>query len=183
MPSCEKIKDVFAIAQSIVTIMAILAGGYWFYRQEQARPRLKIEHRISTRPFATLPKRNLFAIDIFVFNVGFTPLALNCGHLKVFDINPSNGKDPALVWSPQNGCLPNMRLEPGESDQVHEEVALPETVTALRIRSFFTNPSTSKPGYGWEYTSVYDVAAGVSEAKTSTAESPAQSSGETPASR
>lgn len=161
----EKIKDAFATAQSFFTVTAILAAGIWFLFQNQCGPRLKIEHRVSHRQSISDPSKYILAVDVMLSNAGNVAVDLNCGHLRVLNINPGDEKlNPVLVWPrhpddlkdvENGGCLEDMIIEPGEGDQVHREISLNSSIKTVRIRSFFKNPK--KDDVGWEFISVYDL--------------------------
>jgi hypothetical protein len=150
----------------LFTISAIIAAGGWFIWQSASHPKLKIDHRISHRTSARNPQKDvLLAIDVLLSNVGNVPIRLDCGHLKVFDINPGEQR---LLWSPPGGCLPSMTIEPGEGDQVHEEITIGSEVQTVRMRSFFTNSQAKARGDGWEYISLYDLQKEPAESQTTT---------------
>jgi hypothetical protein len=168
----SKCKDALQFAQAVLTTAAIVAAAVWFLLQDQARLRLKIEHRVSSRALVNqrgiaLGER-LVAVDVFVSNSGDVPIDLKSGHMAVLDVNPG---PPAVVWAPPEGgcpanmpppkaggCLAEMRLEPGEGDQIHEEIRVPARFATLQGRSFFPNLKSPKREFGWSYISVYDLA-------------------------
>lgn len=146
----DKIKDWLAILQSVATIVAILAAGWWFFMQRQNQPRLRLEHRIAHRRLS--PDRQLLIVDIMLSNVGNVKLDLNCGKIRVFTILPQR----AVLVNAEDQCNAGERLlEPGEGDQVHEEYELEGNVATVRVYSFFQNPKYKKAG--WDLTSFYDL--------------------------
>jgi len=167
-----RLKDIADICQSLVTVVGILAAGIWFLLQQQCGPKVKIEHRISHRQSAAEASKNLVGIDVFVSNVGNVGVTLECGHLRVLNVNPgpANG-DPEYIWPsdvvhPKSSCLETTYIEPNGSDQAaHEEILVDRGVKTIRVRSFFKNP-TAKTNTGWELITLYDLDSGQLDSKS-----------------
>lgn len=146
----SQVKDWLSIIQSVMTIGALLAAGWWFLMQRQDKPRLKIEHRISHIRLS--PNEQLLIVDVMLSNVGNIKTDLNCGKIKVYQILPARG----VLVNQQDQCNAEPHaLEPGEGDQVHEEYKIDGAVQTVRVYSYF--PNSTAPGIGWDLTSFYDL--------------------------
>ena len=161
MPSDNKIKSWLDSLQTLFTILAIVAGGVWFYWQGAMRPDLKIEHHVSSRTLVDQEGDRLVSVEEILENVGRVPVDLPCGYLKVFDINPGSGGPDDLIWPAKDQPQPAKkyrRIEPGERGSLHNEIVVPEKIKTVRLHSFYyDSPNCAKPGKGWEYISVYDL--------------------------
>jgi hypothetical protein len=143
-------KDWLSLFQSLATILALLAGGWWFWEQRMDKPRLKVEHRISHR--RTSSNEQLLIVDVLLSNVGNTKVDPPCGKIRVYEIIPDHEK----LVNPDDTCNEDrVSLEPAEADQVHEEYAIKGDVKTVRVYTFFANPSN--PELGWSQTSFYDL--------------------------
>jgi hypothetical protein len=171
----ERTKGIFEIGQSLFTTAAIICAGVWFLLQHQCGPKLQIEHRISQRPSASDPTKNLVGIDVVLSNIGNVGVTLLCGHLRVLDVNPGNSN---LIWPTDmqdqgQVCLDTMTIEPNEGDQIHREILVGKGVKTVRVRTFFKNPK-ARDGIGWEFTSLYDFDGRESNAPVTVHTSPSQ---------
>ena len=136
--------------QGILTIIAIAAGGWWFYAQESMKPEVKIDQVVTQRRLAD-SEEILVAIDVHVSNVGKTKVELERGILELSDINPPT---PGVLWSRD---LPLITLEPGESDQAaFVTVAVPPEIKTLQIHSLYRVPHSNMY---WNLLSAVDIGA------------------------
>jgi len=85
-----KRKDALAALQSLLTIAAIVLAGFWFLGNRTSNERVKTDLRISSRPYAGAPNENLVGVEVWVTNIGQTPIYLRRGRLKIVEVNPGN---------------------------------------------------------------------------------------------
>jgi hypothetical protein len=147
----ETTKGWLEIAQITLTIIAFLAAGWWFYRQGQNRPRLKVEHHISHHRLSK--DRQLLVVDVVLTNVGNIPLDLKCGKIRLYELIPER----KVLVNSEDACNEGERiLEPGEEDHVSEEFdSVGGDVAAVRVYSYFENPAAR--GIGWDLVTIYDL--------------------------
>lgn len=144
-------KGWLEIVQITLTIIAFLSAGWWFYRQGQNRPRLKVEHHISHHRLSK--DKQLLVVDVTLSNVGNVPLDLKCGKIRVYELIP----DKRVIVNGEDTCNEEERmLEPGEDDHVSEEFdSLDGDASTVRVYSYFENPTAK--GVGWDLVTIYDL--------------------------
>jgi hypothetical protein len=136
--TAEQVKTYLDIAQSLVTILAVLAGGIWFTLQRSTKPEIKLEHSVSQRPVAGSPNMWLISVEVRATNVGKVKVELEAGVMEISQVNPVPGDD---LLSAQ---LRDMRLEPGESDQaIFRTYQIPDSIRTIQIHSRYQVPGTS----------------------------------------
>jgi|ERR1019366_3973743 hypothetical protein len=83
-------KDPVATAQSIVTILALLVGGFWTYRTfiqfRQDRPKLVITHIVHHFPISD--HLILLSVEEKLSNVGPVALELTKGEIRIIQVLP-----------------------------------------------------------------------------------------------
>lgn len=142
-------KDLVGTVQSLITIVAILAGGYWFLAQRSLKPQVKMEQIISQRALDGEPGWMLIAVDVRATNVGKTKVSLTKGALELIQVNPLPGNSMAIV------ALPAMDLEPGESDQaILRTWKTPGYIKTIEVHSSYAVPSSKE---FWNVRSLVDV--------------------------
>lgn len=150
-------KDTLAALQSMVTIGAILAAGWWFLANRQNRPRVRIEHSVSQRPDRGEPGNVFIGVEVKVTNIGNVHVDLEGGEIEIAEVNPAGKtleKDPPIRVS----------LEPGESDQIlFRKLLIPSSISTLELRTRLTAPDN----YEWVYRSLFDVDEKAPSAKSS----------------
>jgi hypothetical protein len=145
----------------VATILAILAGGYWFLQQRLNKPNIKLEQTVTQRPVANDPKSILITLDVSATNIGKVEVKLEPSKAEIRELNPP-GEDISMSVD-----LKPMRLEPGESDQaVFKTLIVPSTVRTIQVHSQYAVPHTKNY---WSLLSAKDL--GVGEAKTDSATS------------
>jgi hypothetical protein len=110
----ERAKVWVETIQGVVTIIALIAGGYWFYMQRSTKPQLKLEQTFTQRAVDGKPGLTFISVDVRVTNMGKVKVELDPGEVSVYQINPpstDSGKPLAKFK------LLKETLEPGESDQ------------------------------------------------------------------
>jgi hypothetical protein len=160
------VKDAAATVQSIVTTLAIIAGGIWFMRQGSNRPRLKIQHNIAHKAFNDGSKKVHVVAEVLISNVGNVVVEIPCGRINVKQVlpAPTPGHISATVLQKpdhQRGnelcSFQDYTIEPGEGDQVYSTFDVDDTVQAIQFDSFI--PNQHKPNEGWGLQSFYDLSA------------------------
>lgn len=147
LPFRERAKGWLDLFQVALTVVAFLTAGWWFHRQGQNRPRLKVEHNITHR--ALSPDWQLLVVDVKMSNVGSIPLSLSQVKTRVYEILPE-GK--VLV----GGEKRELTLAPGEEYHIYEEYnEIGRDVAVVRVYSFFENSATK--GHGWDLATIYDL--------------------------
>jgi len=98
------------VLQTLSTIIAIVAGGIWFYMERSTKPQIRIEQAATQRHVSGIKDTWLVAIDVRVTNIGKVKVELSGGKMVLSQINPLPGI--GLIET----ALRDLVLEPGESD-------------------------------------------------------------------
>lgn len=142
-------KDLLSTMQSLITIVAILAGGYWFVAQRSLKPQVKLEQTITQRALDGEAGWLLVAVDVRATNVGKTKVSLTKGSIELIQVNPLPGQSMAVF------ALPAMDLEPGESDQaILHTWKIPSYLRTIEVHSSYPVPSSKE---FWNLRSLVDV--------------------------
>jgi len=168
MSDAPKWKNRLDGVQSILTSLAIIAGGWWFFFQAEANNKAKCSHSLTLVPVHT---NFLWAnLEVKVENVGKRTLHLDKGIFKVSQVKPVKGSPLELM---DDGISPvladdnraewpilsyherklGQRILPGETDYIYYEFAVPTNVSVLRVYSYFA--TGGKKDFGWPKISVY----------------------------
>jgi hypothetical protein len=124
------LKEWVEIVQSLFTIGALIAAGFWFVAQQSLKPEVKIDQTITQRPLAGRPGYWLVAIDVRVTNVGKIQISLTGGLMELTQINPVPGE--TLL----SGKLKDVTLDPGQSDQaIFKTVIVPDYIHTIELDS------------------------------------------------
>jgi len=138
----EITKLIFEIVQATATILAIVAGGYWFLLQRSTVPQIKLDQTITQRSAANEPHTILVAVEVHATNVGKVRVDLEPGQLDVMQINPRT--DSPLIL--KSYALNKLTLEPGESDQaIFQVIPVYDTVKTIQVHSCYEVPQRSAP--------------------------------------
>jgi hypothetical protein len=138
----EKTKVWFDIVQSLATILAIVAGGYWFFLQRSTKPQVKLDQTITQRAAVGEPNTVLVAIEVHATNIGKVKVDLDPGQLDVLQVNPRTDKPITL----KSYSLNKLTLEPGESDQaIFQVLAVYDSVKTIQVHSCYEVPGSRKP--------------------------------------
>jgi len=170
--SClEKAKNWASFIQSIVTIIAIIAAGIWFFWRGEPSPKANIAHEVMYRQITD--EWTWLHISTIVSNVGKRSLEINSGIIRVQQILPLDPKisekikrnespidqEAMIVLWPRigNPYKPNIsiKIEPGESDRVTCEFIIPSYIRTVKIYSYFTKAEDSP--IGWSTATIYDL--------------------------
>ena len=167
----NKAKNWASFIQSIVTIFAIMAAGWWFFFSGEHSPKANIVHEVVHRKITD--KWTWLHISTLINNVGKTSLDINSGIIRVQQILPLDPKisekikhnqspidqEAMIVLWPRIGdpYKPkiNLKIEPGESDTVKCEFIIPSYIQTVKIYSYFAKSQDS--GIGWSTATIYDL--------------------------
>jgi len=173
-------KDWVDLIQGLLTIVAIGAGGYWFWRRRQQLPRAKTSHEIQSWK---LPDgRWLLRVCVTIENLGEILLELEHGFTRVQQMRPWPEKiesPPAktldrkteVEWSllvQMDVDFKNQQreIEPHESDMIPFEFVVTADVEVVVIYTYIRNkkkkfkqsPFTSQmKEIGWSVTTVHEL--------------------------
>ena len=148
----DRLRVWIEIIQGLVTILALVAGGYWFVLQRSTKAQVKIDQTVTQRPAADHPDQTLITIDVRATNIGKVKVVLSAGALDLMQINPTPGK-PLISFE-----LKELTLEPGESDQaIFRTLKVQSTVKTIQVHSEYPVPG-EKNKY-WNLLSGVDIGA------------------------
>jgi hypothetical protein len=148
----ERIKLVLDILQSVLTIGAICAGAWWFFKQESIKPQIKIDQTISQRALNGESSEVLITVDVRATNIGKTKVELPVGKMEVAQINPIPG------YKIDEYPLRTLLLEPGESDQaLFQAIRLDKSTLTIQVRSEYPVPGSNN---AWSLLSAVDIGDG-----------------------
>jgi len=170
-------KDMFDMAESFFTIIAIIAGGFWAYHKfiirRQKHPHANLTHEI--KHFSDGNEQIILHVKVHIENIGEILIQITSGFTRIQRTLPfpedkesfiQNGKvirdndSKDILW-PEIECierewkLGDFDIEPGESDEVCFDIILNSGDQAIIIYSYFEN--IKKSGRGWQKTSIYDL--------------------------
>jgi hypothetical protein len=126
--------------QGIATILAIIAGGYWFFLQRGTKPQIKLEQTVTQRAVAGEPHETLIAVDVRVTNTGKVKVDLDPGDLVFMQVNPelTDPNAPPL----DSFKLKSVSLEPGESDQaLFQDDIVSDNIKTIQVYSGYKVPT------------------------------------------
>jgi len=145
-----RIKCWTDIAQNIVTVAAILAGGIWFLLQRSNAPQLRLDQTVSQRLLSGSTDTWLIAVDVRATNVGKVRISLAGGVMQLRQINPIPG---GIIKEEK---LQDLVLEPGETDQAwFRTYQVPNTIKTLQVRSDYAVPGSQR--LHWNLLSAVDI--------------------------
>lgn len=176
----SQIKDVADIAQSIVTILAILVSGIWgywlFVQNRQRYPRARLTHAIAHRAIAE--DKVLLHVTVTVHNIGNILLSLVNAETRVQQMFPpppelldsiGQGIDPVPGEKTEIEYWPlldahetsfekgSCEIEPGESQDIHHDFVLDANTQTIVVYSYFKNETKRHREIGWDITTLYEL--------------------------
>jgi hypothetical protein len=129
MPQLTTVKDFMSSLQSFATVVALIAGGWWFFEQRQDAARLKVEHTITGHQ-DTSPDFVLVGVEIKASNTGNTHVRVPVGTIRLIDIVSQS------VDILKEDGMQAVELEPGESDQIYfKTFHIPKSTGTIRIET------------------------------------------------
>jgi len=169
---CRSLVDVVKVwvetIQGIATILAIIAGGYWFFLQRGTKPQIKLEQTVTQRAVAGEPHETLIVVDVRVTNTGKVKVDLDSGELQLTQVNPipTDPKSARL----ESFELKRVTLEPGESDQaLFRDAIIMDNIKTIQVHSDYKVPlekilfwNLKDKNLYWNLLSFVDIDANVS---------------------
>jgi hypothetical protein len=168
----EIVKVWIDTTQGIATILAIIAGGYWFFLQRGTKPQIKLEQTVTQRAVAGEPHETLIVVDVRVTNTGKVKVDLDPGELELMQVNPIPTDPKAALLDSFE--LKRVTLEPGESDQaLFRDDIVPDSIKTIQVHSDYKVPTDKilfwnlkdKNMY-WNLLSFVDIDANASHAES-----------------
>ncbi|MGA2171031.1 MAG: hypothetical protein ABSG62_22830 [Terracidiphilus sp.] len=149
----EIVKVWVEIIQGITTVVAIVAGGYWFFLQRSTKPQLKLDQTVTQRAVEGEPQKTLISVDVRATNIGKVKVDLDPGELDLTQVNPEPAAPGGALASYK---LKRLTLEPGESDQAaFVAVDVWDTIKTIQVHSDYKVPN-EKSLY-WNLLSFADI--------------------------
>jgi hypothetical protein len=169
--------------QAIVTVGAIVIGGLWTYRlfvvDRQDHAHAKLSERVTH--VALAPNLNLIQVVLSIENTGHTLLSISKARVFIQQVSPLNGcatssrctidqlnaavrdterTDDRFDWTlvaRRDTAMQRARpIEPGESEDIDVEFAIPSSVQTARIYGFVRNNEISTTDdFGWHVVQLY----------------------------
>lgn len=151
---------------SAATIVALIAGLWWFIFRRSLAKKLVTEHEVC---FIKLKD------EVYV---GVTVTIKNLGNVKIKDISPVGNKSVMIIEelspyldgkkvsqekSPEyilnflgSRTFPKLlELEPGETQKILFEFIVQKLTKAIKVYSYLDNPKAK--GVGWDRTTIHEV--------------------------
>jgi hypothetical protein len=177
-------KEKVQTAQAMVTMAAVIVGGFWTYhlfvKERHQYPHAKIEQKVSH--VALSKKTNLLRVGVDITNTGTSRIVIAKGIARIQQILPLSEcpdtgacateeikvalanverKADGLTWpllAARNASFTDpLDIEPGEKDSFEFEFVIPSNVEVVRIYTYFRNDkkSTATDEIGWWASSYY----------------------------
>ena len=174
-------KDVAAIAQSVVTVVAIVVGGYFAYYKLQLfrelEPHLSITHDISHRFIGDSYVH--IAVTANIYNSSRVMIELGDATSSLLMIGPTTDADverlygemfvertvdylqwPTLDRIERTWFSNQLTIEPGERHRETYEFIVEAGIDSVIVYTYFSNLNASQGSEleeGWSETTVYDI--------------------------
>jgi hypothetical protein len=162
------IVDIFNIFEAIFTILAILAGLWWFLRRRINAPRANIKHKVN---FIDLKNKTTYVgVHVTIKNTGdvvITPRITsgnNTSLVIIEELLPYIAKKlESQELSPEYKMLnlgsrtfpPEICIEPREEQSILFEFVIQNTTKAVKVYSHLDNGYNSEKG--WDKTTTHEV--------------------------
>jgi len=149
------VQGLVAIAQSAITIVALVAALFWFWHRRQLFPRANLTQVVTHRRLTDA--KTLVHVSLLFKNDGLVLIRPANGHVEMCQIVPVpeyladaiNGeKDPvpdgqlSVAWCHHGRRtlkLEDREIEPGEADEIHCEFVVGNEVRTVLIESHIGN--------------------------------------------
>lgn len=178
------LKDKLGVAQSIVTIGAVVVGGLWTYQlfimERKHLPHANIEQKISH--VALSERANLLRVGMELTNTGNSRLLSTKSIVRIQQILPMppcpktgpcakdevegalkeiSRKADRFSWplvAEREDDATSVDIEPAEKDFLEFEFAVPSNIKVVRVYSYFRNDvrSTPQEEVGWSVSTDYE---------------------------
>lgn len=163
------VSNFTSFALSLASLIAIMAGGYWFYMRGSKKPRAQLEHSVY---FRRLRRQRYVAVSVRMNNVGNVPLCIEPSKdvsapslVMIEEVAPSLNKSREY----QNNS-PEFKLdllgyrffpvgavvEPGEDQVFLFEFLIQAKNEVIKIYTHVDNSRYNK-NKGWNLTTVHEV--------------------------
>jgi hypothetical protein len=180
------LKDWVDVAQSVVTIVAVIVGGIWTYdvfiKERRDYPHANIEHQITH--LALSDKQNLLRVGLDLTNAGSSLMKIDHSLIRIQQILPAAScsndpcatsqlkealagierKEDRFAWPliAERTVTDPIEIEPGEKQSLDYEFVIESTVKAVRIYTYFKNEQRSKEDkeQGWDMSGFYNFSTG-----------------------
>ncbi len=176
-----QVRDGAQAIQAIVTVIAILGGGFLAARRLQVfrpfEPHLTVTHEISHRPVGSQYVH--IGVEVILHNTSRVSISLRKAEFLLQQVSPVSDSEVELLyaqvfedqeqkdlqWEILNDIVRTwdegeMIVEPGEIHHETAEFIVASRVESVLIFSFFHNPKyreNSKSVEGWSATSLHDI--------------------------
>ena len=173
----------FEALANVAQVIAFAAAGWWTYRlfvrQRHARQRANLTHKLTELGVVELDR--IVRVEVAVQNIGNVILIPPKGAVKLYQVRPVPGDiAPALAVArttsdaskdrPPDCEFPwprlrkttfvlgddNMVLEPGESDSLACDFAIPLAVNAVFVRSELFCGDPDAPDQHWHHETLHE---------------------------
>ena len=131
-PHRDELKAWLEILQALLTCLALVLGGLWFYAREAGATRANLSHRIEHHRLTE--GSTLLAVTVSVRNPGDYPLRLRLGEVRVQQVLPL----PVALGQRIEAGEPLVR--PGETTVPWPEIATPYEADDLRYPARYIRP-------------------------------------------
>jgi hypothetical protein len=169
-------REIAQTIQAIITVLALIVGGFWFLQKRQKYPRAGIEHLISHRLIAN--DGVLLSIGVTIYNKGNVLLSLATGEIYVKQMLPpraelfrlinenhdSVNKGTQLIeWDTvaflqKSWKRGKLEIEPGESHQFYYHFVIGKNIQTVFVESLFQNVKKPYRQLYWRLATIYDIA-------------------------
>jgi hypothetical protein len=178
-------KDFWETTQAVLTVAALLIGGFWtykLYRQKRQRfPQVNISHQISH--WSISPDKTLVRVKVLFANVGERLFSVAAGYVRLLQMQPlpdeiaktiREGSDPVtdahteIIWpaiAKRYWPHSDHEVEPKETDEAIFEFVIGNDIQAVIVESAFENANKRRQGIKfwsersicWNTTTVYEL--------------------------
>jgi hypothetical protein len=178
----DKTAAILRIVQSVVTILALVAGGIWAYwtftPERTGRPKLNASLTVESRPIDT--GNSWVVTQLFIENTGKSKIDLRGGFVRVQQVLPLIPEFRKVIETAHRGAYESLSrnghsvswpqlcarmleprgfVEPGEKASFINEFLIPGSVRVIRVYAFI---GTHRSGdvleqSGWEGASVHEL--------------------------
>ena len=174
----SRLKEITDIVQSLATVLAFIAGGFWSYRlfvqRRQKYPRAEISHNVTN--VRLTHDKILLNVIVNISNTGDVLLSLDSAETRIQQILPLpqemqsaiDGHDPVktdqteFLW-PLIGLRQSkwkkgeLEFEPHESGQLRYDFILDSEVQTIKVYSFIRNITRRNREIGWALATTHDL--------------------------
>jgi hypothetical protein len=176
-------KDRIDIVQSLISIIAIIVGGWWTYdiflKERRNLPHANLEHIVSHFPLTQ--DINLLSVVVKITNNGQARMDIASTDVRIQQVLPmlpcaesqidcaTDELDIALQetaragdrfhWTKiagrKNFLESPLLVEPGETEYMDFEFAIPADTRLIRVYSYIRNETDTK--LGWDMSNFYEM--------------------------